>query len=501
MPKRVIAALLLLTLLPQLTGCTVRKRQQVPTSQLETAKEGQSKETILGVTTAAGEVVWFDPPGGQLARDTIVGYVSQDKQTIPLTEVQRVWVERTHVSALGTIALVLGISAVVLTVAALIALATKESCPFIYSWDGEQYVFDAEPYGGAVTRGLERDDYSELENLRAVDGLYRLIITNEVNETQYTNSLDLWVVDHPPGTRVVADEWGNLHGLTSIQPPLMARDRAGNDLLPWLRATDQLIWEPEPIPSTDGELRQSVVMTFAKPEDVKQAKLVANAVTGLWGSHMIREMLELRGREVGAWYAAIDRNPAEADSLRSWVLREELYALKVYVEEPTGWQVRGTLPGGGPFIAEDRVVPLDVSRVTGTELRIRIEPPAGFWALNSFAVDYSSAVPMQSGTVTLLAARDEEGRDWLTELRSTDDSYYEMPRTGDRAFLTFPAPPERPGMERTVFLHSRGYYRLHLSEDGEPDAITLREITETPGAAARHAAERYAEWRAGRSNE
>ena len=29
-----------------------------------------------------------------------------------------------------------------------------------------QYVFDAEPYGGAIARGLEKDDYSELGHLR-----------------------------------------------------------------------------------------------------------------------------------------------------------------------------------------------------------------------------------------------------------------------------------------------------------------------------------------------
>ena len=73
-----------------------------------------------------------------------------------------------------------------------------------------------------------------------------------------------------------------------------------------------------------------------------------------------------------------------------WNYREELYLLKLYVEEPSGWEVRGMLPGGGPFIAEDRVVPLDVSHATGDELRVRIRPPLGFWALNSFAVDYSS---------------------------------------------------------------------------------------------------------------
>jgi len=62
-------------------------------------------------------------------------------------------------------------------------------------------------------------------------------------------------------------------------------------------------------------------------------------------------------------------------------------------EEPPGWIARGSVPSGGPFIAEDRVIPLDVSRVSGTRLRIRLRPPVGFWALNSFAVSYDAASP------------------------------------------------------------------------------------------------------------
>jgi hypothetical protein len=83
----------------------------------------------------------------------------------------------------------------------------------------------------------------------------------------------------------------------------------------------------------------------------------------------------------------------------------------------------------------------------------------------------------------------------LAELSKTDDAYYAMPNVGDRGWVNFPAPPPRPGMERTVFLHSRGYYRLHLTGSGNPDTATLGQIGNTPDAAARFAIKRYNEWR------
>ena len=221
---------------------------------------------------------------------------------------------------------------------------------------------------------MERDDYSELEHLREQNGQYRLLLTNEVDETQYTNLMELWVVDHAPGSRVVADERGTLHGFTRVQPLSAARDRYDNDLLPWLQTTDRKIWEPETVAGPDGNLRQEVLLTFPKPDGATQANLIANTATGWWGSYMIKKMVELYGRDTASWLASLDENPAAVQGLHAWGEREGTYRLPIEVEEPDGWQTRGTLPNGGPYLAEDRTIALDISHVTGKQLRIRLRP-------------------------------------------------------------------------------------------------------------------------------
>ena len=175
-------------------------------------------------------------------------------------------------------------------------------------------------------------------------------------------------------------------------------------------------------------------------------------------------------------------------------MREQLYALKIYVQEPTGWEVRGILPGTGPFISKDRIVPLDLSRVQGNQLHIRIRPPAGFWALNSFAVDYTPDHSVSVQKIQPATARDLQGADVRPDLVAIDDRYLAMPNVGDTADLTFHAPARLPGTDRTVFLHSRGYYKLHLSGTGEPDAKTLQAIENVPGTGARFAAARFGQW-------
>jgi hypothetical protein len=455
----------------------------------------------VGITTIEGDTVMFDEPERKQAmairpatvrNDTLYASIHGTPYSLSVDQVQRYWIR--YLSTGRTIGLVAGIVGGAFLVVVLIAAATKESCPFIYSWDGTQWVFDAEPYGGATTRGLERDDFAELEHLVAVDGEYRIMITNEVPETQYTNLAKLVVVDHPAGTRIVADHYGRFHTVRSLVSPVEAQDERNRDLMSWLRSGDRLAWEPMPDP--DGKQQRSeITLTFPKPPGAKTATLVARVGTGLWGSYMIKSMLELHGKEVDAWYAALDQRPSAVDSLFTWNLREELYALQVLVEEPDGWNVRGVLPGGGPFITEDRALVLDVSRVAGNQLRVRLRPPRGFWSLDAFAVNYGE--PEFAGHVQGILpreARDQRGRDVLSALSATDDTYYPMPTNDDHAILTFEAPPPDGSLQRTVFLHARGWYRIHLDNNGTPERETLRRIAEVPGEAARYAAEQFLAW-------
>jgi hypothetical protein len=361
----------------------------------------------------------------------------------------------------------------------------------VYSWDGAEYHFDSEIFTGSLTRGMEMDDYSALEHLREDNGSYRLLLADELNETEYTDVFELRVVDHPQGTRVAAGERGNLYTLTHPTPPLSARDERGADLLPWLEAADRRIWEPPPAADPEGGVRHEVVMSFPKPAGATTVKFVSNVATGAWATEMVKVLFELYGNRIGQRLASLDSDPAEVKSLLDWTEREDVYRLRVWVEEPDGWHVRGAIPWSALRISEERVVPLDISRATGDTLRIRVQPPAGFWALNSFAVDYSAEQPMSVASVAPKSAHRLSGEDISGQLHAADGVYYRA-QTGDRAEVAFAAPPTRPGMLRSVFLHSRGYYRPNLEAAGQPDAEALRQIFEVPDAFARLAAKRWA---------
>ena len=91
--------------------------------------------------------------------------------------------------------------------------------------------------------GLQRTEWCTLEHLNAVNGLYRIKITNEVDETQNTDELKLLVVDHPPAIRPIPDEQGGIHTVVNPVAPLSARDGKGRDILPLVQSEDGTFWQ------------------------------------------------------------------------------------------------------------------------------------------------------------------------------------------------------------------------------------------------------------------
>jgi hypothetical protein len=211
---------------------------------------------------------------------------------------------------------------------------------------------------------------------------------------------------------------------------------------------------------------------------------------------MLREMLQARGNAIDDWYADVDGSRAAADSLRAWAVREETYGLRVDLDEGGTWRTVAVLPGGGPFITEQRLVPIDLQHVRGETVRLRVRPPRGFWALDAFALDYGVDERVQVDTVPVAYANDRDRGDVRAALLEADDQYHPLPNTGDHAELRFPAPPERPGLARTLLLHSRGYYRLKLPAEGPPDLALIDSILHVPGGVLHFSAETYPRWRA-----
>lgn len=388
-----------------------------------------------------------------------------------------------------------GILGIIMLTGIIIIAATKESCPFIYSYNGERYIFDGEPYGGAICKALKRTDMSKLEHLASVNGEYRLILTNQVNECQFTDQLKLLVVDHSASTEIIQDEINNLYTISSRIKPVKVTDGKGTDIRSIFAEKDKRLWQSDlekKDPERPEDLRDDIYFVFPKPEKAGNAKLIVLGGTTLWGSYMLKSISELHGKNIRNWHESFN-NPVNLLMLNQWINRTGTYRLGMAVKTPDGWQQRGTIFGGGPLIYEERILTIDVSDISGKELEIKISPPAGFWQFDSFFVDYSDETPIEVREISADSIYDDTGADITYILSYIDDDYCIMPFKGQKAFLAFAVPDPVPDMKRTIFAKTNGYYFIYFDDSIEPKTDILGKIRSDADFFIRYSIQKYNE--------
>ncbi len=133
----------------------------------------------------------------------------------------------------------------------------KGSCPFLYTWNGERFVFVtdlcwAAPLGLLSAQGgfVPSRNWEYLlipgESLRPKDERYVLQMTCELWEADYLDQMELIAVDHPDDVEVYTNEKVGPPEISAFQihtarrrgRPLSAINQAGRDLLPQLIARD-----------------------------------------------------------------------------------------------------------------------------------------------------------------------------------------------------------------------------------------------------------------------
>lgn len=134
----------------------------------------------------------------------------------------------------------------------------KGSCPYLYTWDGEKFVFYtdclwAAPIGLQLAEGVlappREWEYLKIDGdcLKARKGEYVLKLTEELWEIGYFDSVKLLAIDHPAEVDIYSNEkvgppsisQFKVHTVQNPRTPISAVDQNGRDVLPEVKARDE----------------------------------------------------------------------------------------------------------------------------------------------------------------------------------------------------------------------------------------------------------------------
>ena len=365
-------------------------------------------------------------------------------------------------------------------------LLTKDSCPFIYAYNGESYEFVGEIYSGAIHPPLERHDYLPLPVLQPVENEYRIKITNEIKEIQHTNLTELLVFDHPENAEILVDKYGNIHTVSDPQLPEFATAMDGSNIEYLLAEKDSLSFMSG-IPDNENQDMDAVILTFDKPVDKDTGKLVIKGKNSFWLDYIHGQFSELFGDRLETWKE--EQKDKSPEKMIEWSLDQGI-PLSVYLETDEGWEFVDYYNVVGPLASKDDVLEVDLTNAKNDKVNIKLEFGFLFWEIDYAAMDFTPNLTTSNYTVPVTSAMDQNSIDVSYELRYDDDQYYHQPHIGDQALLTFDVPEQIEGTKRSVILHSKGHYEVIKNTEGEPDLAYLNSFRK-PGAFSRFSKERF----------
>ena len=363
------------------------------------------------------------------------------------------------------------------------------SCPFIYTLDENDYNFRGEIYGGAIAPNLERDDYMPLPDFTSIDSVFKLKITNELKERQYTDVAELLMVEHANDMEVLMDSYGAPYSLKRTVSPRSAQTDLGNDYLSEIKTHDGVAYQflDE---TTENQDFSSIDLSFISTGPTNQMKLVLNLKNTLWLDHTFERFGSLMGDQYDRISSKQNSSPAEQKIQWS---KDEGIMLAVKLKTDDGWRTIDYINTVGPLASRSIVVPIEAYCQAGDELIVRLESGYHFWEVDYAAMDFTSNDPLEITRLPLLAAVDENNIDLMSAIAYHDGTYLEQPYIGAEAILTFDGYPTLQSQKSTtLFLHTRGYYEYIRDYTGKPNISELKKFRVT-GTFARFAKTRFSQ--------
>lgn len=395
-----------------------------------------------------------------------------DEVSIPFSKLDSVSVNNPNTGK--SVLNVVGTTVAVMAVAIAVVALTKSSCPFVYVKNGREYLFQGELYPGAITPNIQRDDYLPMPRLNTAGDEYIIKVTNELYEIQHTDLLQIIVLEHSEDVTVLLDKNGKPHSFSQIEAPEKATYDDLSFALPELLQKDSksfLFDSEEKTP--DGS--RSLIMEFAKPAGVNQAKLFLSAKNSFWLDYTFGKFNE----QFGFYYNTFQKNQLKmpGEESKQWAVDQNI-PLSVYLKTNDGWELVEQINTVGPLNFRDMVVSINLSGHQQENVVLKLQTGFMFWEIDRAGIDFSANIPLKEIVLEPSFAIDENGENVTDLLKKTDGKYLTQPEVGNEVTVIFKNERVKDSQSSTAFLKNRGYYTYIRDYKGIPNFAKLEKFKE-----------------------
>ncbi len=378
------------------------------------------------------------------------------------------------------------------------------SCPILYAWNGSRYEFVTDFLGGSAigarTPGNgwnypDSDEYIRVtgDQLKERDGVYSILMNNQLEEVIYFDAVRLLAVDHPADVEIYPNERlmpaspypsYKIYTTRDARPPVKAFDDKGNDILPLIKDVDRRYPEDFEKLKFKGYAKEHAIILDLG--DVKNAKRVLLMMTA-WIDYADSTS------NMAATQAGVGITPPY---LQVKDARGEWKTVIPQMGFPAGLPKTMTVDLTGKFLCDDSQIRIVTSMriywdqiladVSGGEFPTRItklDPARADLRWIGFPREYSP-----DGRKPLIYDYNviEPSAPWkahlgnytkfgdVRELLLAPDDMYVITRSGDEIGIDFDArqmPPLPKGWKRTFLVYADGFGKDMDINSARPETI------------------------------
>ncbi len=339
------------------------------------------------------------------------------------------------------------------------------NCPHVYAYDGKDYLLEASLFTGAVTKGLERNDFKILPDY--LSDQVAIKVVNEELELQHTDLLELLVVQHSPGVIIAPDANGNIYSIEQPIAPATVFTSDSQDYSFEISEQDDLPFRF----NVEGENDLSdLYLTFdAIPKEYNKASLILKLKNTTWGGFVYKKFISNFGSYYGKWSEKSQNKPG--DKTMEWA-RSQGIPLAVEMRQNGKWTSVGLIDLVGEINYTSMVLPIELAG-DSNPVELRLRSGFMFWEVDYVAIDYKSQLITDYDVFKPTRAIGQDGTDFKGSLTYSDGKYMDHLHTGEYTEVVYAPIAKVPGKHRTLILHSKGYYQSNFNLTGSPQLDKL----------------------------
>lgn len=259
------------------------------------------------------------------------------------------------------------------------------SCPYIYSWDGNNYKMEGEAFGTALGKELETETSIVLRNLEPSNNRLKIKLTNERPETHFFNYIRLAAVETDKDETVYADNHNSLCKVKKQKKIFKALERNKTEVTDLFIEDDNHYWKSDLSTAIPGlNFEDQVIVEFTDIDQVDSLSLIVSAINSEISSVVFNYLQNFLGDEFANFTRAAETDPEIIDVLKKTLTRS---ALKIDIWDGTVWKYFDLVYPEANHVEFKKLVRLPVIKINNDVMKIRLRCLSDVWEIDALSFD------------------------------------------------------------------------------------------------------------------